>query len=37
MNRPQYSLEIDGNKLSRRFYPEEIQNVLVDDDTEWSN
>ena len=35
LNKPQYSLEIDGNRLNRRFYPEEIQQVLVNDETEW--
>jgi len=35
LSRPQYTLEIDGDKLPRRFYPEELQHVLIDEDSEW--
>src|SRR5882757_2702308 len=33
LNKPQYSIEVDGEKINRRFYPEELQKVLVDEDT----
>jgi len=32
-NKPQYSIEIDGEKINRRFYPEELQKVTVDRET----
>jgi len=35
MTKPQYSLELDGKQLQRRFYPEELQKVKIDDNTIW--
>lgn len=35
MNKPQYEIEIDGETLRRRFYPEEIQKVKVDENSVW--
>jgi|SRR5882724_920702 len=34
-NKPQYSLDIDGQKLKKRYYPEELQKVIVDANTRW--
>ena len=34
-NKPQYVLELEGQKLNRRFYEEEIQKVLVDENNLW--
>ena len=33
--KPQYTLEVEGEKFKRRFYPEELQKVHVDADTLW--
>ena len=35
LNKSQYSVELDGEKLARRFYPEELQKILVNENTEW--
>lgn len=35
LNRPQYGIEIEGEKLKRRFYPEELQKVNVDEDSDF--
>ena len=32
---PQYSLELDGKDLRRRFYPEELQKVIINKNTKW--
>jgi hypothetical protein len=33
VNKAQYVLELDGEELKRRFYPEELQKVSVDENT----
>jgi hypothetical protein len=35
LKKPQYELELDGVKLKKRFYPEEIQKVFIDNSTLW--
>ena len=32
---PQYSLELDGKELRRRFYPQELQKVIINQNTKW--
>jgi len=33
--KPQYTIEIDGDILKRRYYPEELQKVKIDPNTLW--
>lgn len=33
MKRPQYTIELEGEKFKRRFYPEELQKVSINENT----